>query len=694
MSKSLGLSVHRWLLVLFVVIATTNAFAQTITRVEYFFDSDPGVGNATALPVTPGTTINETYNLSTTALSAGFHTLNARVRDNTGKWSLFTTRTFYLIANPFSNSPSVNITRAEYFYDSDPGIGNGTNIPVTANPSLNITINAPTAPLAAGFHTVNVRVRDDQGRWSLFTTRTFYLVPATALPANLVKLEYFVGTDPGIGQATSVNVSAAPTVNQLFTLNLPLLTPGNYTLNVRAKDSKGFWSNAATAPFTITACPTLTAPSATGGSSCGPGAVTLNATGATGSQVYRWYADASTTSILFTGPSFTTPLLSNSTTYFVSIFDSGICESARTAVTATINPVPTAPTAVGASGCASSSLTLTASGGTAGQYRWYTVATGGTPITGQTNATFTTPSLSTTTTYFVSINNGTCESTRTSVTATINPTPSAPTVVGASGCAPSSLTLTASGGSGGQYRWYTVATGGAPIAGQTNATFTTPSLSNTTIFFVSINNGTCESARTSVTAAITGPCAQPPVISTQPISTPVGSATIPVNLVALITTFTAPLDLNSITVVVQPPSGAKATVSNGRLTIDYTGIAFTGREFITIRACDTNGNCATQQFEIEVAGDVVVFNAVSPNGANPSFIIQNIELIPETKSNVVTIFDRWQNEVWRGENYDNTSVVFKGTSNEGNDLPTGTYFYKIEFGSGKKPKTGFISLKR
>ena len=93
-------------------------------------------------------------------------------------------------------------------------------------------------------------------------------------------------------------------------------------------------------------------------------------------------------------------------------------------------------------------------------------------------------------------------------------------------------------------------------------------------------------------------------------------------------------------------------------------------------------------------GDIVVYNALSPSGANPSFVIQFIDAIPETKNNVVTIFDRWQNEVWRGENYNNTSVVFKGVGDGGNDLPSGTYFYKIEFASGKKMKTGFISLKR
>jgi gliding motility-associated-like protein len=85
---------------------------------------------------------------------------------------------------------------------------------------------------------------------------------------------------------------------------------------------------------------------------------------------------------------------------------------------------------------------------------------------------------------------------------------------------------------------------------------------------------------------------------------------------------------------------------------------------------------------------------LSPNGANPTFVIEFIELIPDAKNNIVTIFDRWQNEVWRGENYDNTNVVFKGVGDSGSDLPTGTYFYRIDFASGKKTKTGFISLKR
>jgi gliding motility-associated-like protein len=135
-------------------------------------------------------------------------------------------------------------------------------------------------------------------------------------------------------------------------------------------------------------------------------------------------------------------------------------------------------------------------------------------------------------------------------------------------------------------------------------------------------------------------------------------------------------------------------VADGVLTIDYSGVAFSGTEQITIQVCNVHGNCTTQQFAIEVAGDMVVYNGVSPDGANPTLVFRYIELLPETKANQVTIYDRWQNEVWRGTNYNNSTVVFNGASDKGKDLPTGTYFYKIEFNSRRKTQTGFISLKR
>jgi CHU_C Type IX secretion signal domain/IPT/TIG domain len=179
-------------------------------------------------------------------------------------------------------------------------------------------------------------------------------------------------------------------------------------------------------------------------------------------------------------------------------------------------------------------------------------------------------------------------------------------------------------------------------------------------------------------------------INVEPLGTSIGG-TITKNLVPLITTLNGSLDINSITVTVQPLSGALASISNGSLTVDYTNISFSGKESITIRACDNNGNCATQQFEIEVAGDVVVYNAVSPDGKNPILRLEFIDTL--SPKNQVGIYNRWGDEVFSISDYDNKTRAFAGLTNGGSKLPAGTYFYKIVLADAGKTMTGFLSLK-
>jgi hypothetical protein len=88
-----------------------------------------------------------------------------------------------------------------------------------------------------------------------------------------------------------------------------------------------------------------------------------------------------------------------------------------------VNPViVAAPVVAGASRCENGSVTLTATGAPDnGEYRWYPAATGGAAIS--TAAIYTTPTLVTTTSYYVSVVANGCESARTEVTATINALP-------------------------------------------------------------------------------------------------------------------------------------------------------------------------------------------------------------------------------------------------------------------------------
>jgi gliding motility-associated-like protein len=143
-------------------------------------------------------------------------------------------------------------------------------------------------------------------------------------------------------------------------------------------------------------------------------------------------------------------------------------------------------------------------------------------------------------------------------------------------------------------------------------------------------------------------------------------------------------------------SGATATIVAGVLEINYSGVPFAGTDRLTIEACDLAGHCAQQEITIEVVGDITVFNALSPNGdgKNDTFIIQYIEALPETQKNKVTIFNRWGTVVFEVADYNNSTNVFKGLSNSGGELPSGTYYYTIEFTSGEAKRTGFISLRR
>ncbi len=431
-------------------------------------------------------------------------------------------------------------------------------------------------------------------------------------------------------------------------------------------------------------------------SACASSAVILTAAGSTNGN-YRWYTVA-TAGIAIAGEvnsAYTTPPLTNTTLYYVAIYN-GTCESIRSSVQATINPTPPAPTVTGTSNCGPGALPLIASGGVNGQYRWYTVSTGGTGIAGAVNSSYSPQVVTSTTNYFVSINDGTCESSRTLVTAAINTIPAAPTTTAGTACGPSAtVPVNAAGGTNGSYRWYTSATGGAAIPGAVNGTYNSPVITVTTAYFVSLNNGSCESARTPVNANIVF-CNQIPVITPTTLNTQV-EGNVTVSLVPFLSDPDNNLDLATLKIVSQPVSGAVATIDKSySLIVNYAGVKFAGTDHLSIQVCDFSGDCVQQSISVEVVGDIVVFNGISPNGdkQNDLWIIQYIDVLEDTKNNHVSLYNRWGDPVFEADNYDNTNRVFTGLNKSGNELPTGTYFYKIEFASGRATQTGYLSLKR
>ena len=217
--------------------------SQPITEMEYFFDNDPGVGNGTPLTITPGDTLD--FNISgitTASLSPGFHTFFLRARDNAGQWAVYVGRSFYL--QPAANTaPAPSLTEIEYFYDNDPGVGNGISLVVSTADTIDAMFTGiPTTGLSSGFHTLFVRSRGADGTWGTYIGRTIFVQPqATVQPqAPISQAEYFFDADPGVGNGTPINFTASDTVDMILpAMSTTGLGSGFHTVFLRLFDTDG-----------------------------------------------------------------------------------------------------------------------------------------------------------------------------------------------------------------------------------------------------------------------------------------------------------------------------------------------------------------------------------------------------------------------------------------------------------------------
>lgn len=150
--------------------------------------------------------------------------------------------------------------------------------------------------------------------------------------------------------------------------------------------------------------------------------------------------------------------------------------------------------------CDSGIFTFNATATAGATISWYDAAVGGTLL--GTGNNYTTPTINTTTTYYVDAG---CTSNRKSVTATVNMTPTTP-VAGQpsySNCGPGSVTITATSNIG-TINWFTASIGGTSVFN--GSSFTTPIISaNTTYYAEASNSGCVNSTRIPVNIEIYTP---------------------------------------------------------------------------------------------------------------------------------------------------------------------------------------------
>jgi hypothetical protein len=246
--------------IFYVNPASTTAALPNMDRVEYFLDTDPGYGQATAVTLTgtPGTSLTQAFTVPLGSVSPGFHALFIRSRDVNGGWSQVTRQIFYVEPASSTAGPA-NLAAVEYFVDSDPGYGQGQSAPITGGGTnaTGVAFTVGLGSLPVGFHTLYYRVRDAANKWSQTLSRLFYVDdPTVAAIPNLNKAEYYFDTDPGYG--LGVNVPIATPATNLTNLNLladaSALTSGQHRIFVRVRDASGKWSQVLSRSFAKSGC--------------------------------------------------------------------------------------------------------------------------------------------------------------------------------------------------------------------------------------------------------------------------------------------------------------------------------------------------------------------------------------------------------------------------------------------------------
>jgi len=249
-----------WLLLL---LGFTEPSLAQLSGAEYYVNTDPGSGSATAIENPDDGNYDETseevtINLDVSGLGVGQHVVYVRFQDAAGKWGIPKGSVFTV-----SDAQEIvfEITEAEYFIDSDPGEGNGTAFNTTQDGGFGdfletVSTEISLPGLSEGQHQVYVRFKDVNGRWGAPRGQQFLVDSRADIVYTIASAEYFINSDPGKGNGIEIAAPADGSFDEKLEeidleVNLPGLAEGRHTIFTRFQRSNGSWGAKRGFTFTV-----------------------------------------------------------------------------------------------------------------------------------------------------------------------------------------------------------------------------------------------------------------------------------------------------------------------------------------------------------------------------------------------------------------------------------------------------------
>ncbi|MBW6513947.1 MAG: hypothetical protein K0B87_04225 [Candidatus Syntrophosphaera sp.] len=220
-----------------------------ISRLEYWFDTDPGYGSATPLAYTGSTVIYCEDVIPTTGLDNGLHTLYIRVQSATGQWSRNYPR--FVFKSPTLVPP---LTAVRYYFDDeDDGVWSVPATPYLGDNThtvLDFTIDCHAIGLAPGLHILHAYAENGSGYGSLHQVRFFYYVPNVASDISRICWRFSGGdANPDLEYYLPINPPLADVTQSLAASAVHLTQDIQYRLHVYVRDQQGNISQHQVLPF-------------------------------------------------------------------------------------------------------------------------------------------------------------------------------------------------------------------------------------------------------------------------------------------------------------------------------------------------------------------------------------------------------------------------------------------------------------
>jgi hypothetical protein len=225
-------------IVITIVLATFNAFAQEIISGEYFFNTDPGYGNGTEIIFDTGEDVEFELNIPfTDELPLGVNKLYFRFKNADNVWSLNHSR---IVLNEGLLEPQNQVSEVRYYFDTVNE--DNANQLVIGNESSSIEIDTvlDLSNLSSGIHYLYVQAFDGNNAPGLLTRRSVLVSPNSS-EEQIESLSYTFSTASESSEVFEYQFSNPATqINETVFLDyIDLIEDNNYTLTVQANGANG-----------------------------------------------------------------------------------------------------------------------------------------------------------------------------------------------------------------------------------------------------------------------------------------------------------------------------------------------------------------------------------------------------------------------------------------------------------------------